>query len=155
MIIYLIDDRGPKGEYANFLQAYAGELPALELKVFTHWQALIDAIAERSPDGIFADMRLDETPREELYGDIEALANTDQFCGNIARAESQIRGMQGLLILRALRERHIMVQAILFAPFAENVRRRITAQTPNLTIIDGLRLEPIRETLTAWSDASR
>lgn len=155
MIIYLIDDRGPKGEYANFLQAYAGELPALELKVFTHWQALIDAIAERSPDGILADMRFDETPREELYGDIEALANTDQFCGNIARAESQIRGMQGLLILRALRERHIMVQAILFAPFAENVRRRITAQTPNLTIIDGLRLEPIRETLTAWSDASR
>ena len=155
MIIYLIDDRGPKGEYANFLQAYAGELPALELKVFTHWQALIDAIAERSPDGILADMRFDETPREELYGDIEALANTDQFCGNIARAESQIRGMQGLLILRALRERHIMVQAILFAPFAENVRRRITAQTPNLTIIDGLRLEPIREPLTAWSDASR
>lgn len=155
MIIYLIDDRGPKGEYANFLHAYANDLPALELKVFTHWQALRDAIAERSPDGILADMRFDETPRAELYGDIEALANTDQFCGNIARAEAQIRGMQGLLILRALREQHIMVPAILFAPFAENVRMRITAQTSNLTIIDGLRLEPIRETLTAWFNASR
>jgi len=150
MRIYLIDDRGSRGEYANFLQAYVQELPPLQLSVFTHWAQLFDALQTSLPDGILADMRFDETPRELLYGDIEALANTDQFCGNLTRAEAQIRGMQGLLILRALREKNINIPAILFAPFADNVRTRIMAQTPNLTIIDGLRFDLVRATLLSW-----
>ncbi len=152
MRIYLIDDRGPRGEYANFLQAYARELPPIQLSVFTHWAQLLTAIQNSLPDGILADMRFDQTPRDLLYGDIEALANNDQFCGNLERAEAQIRGMQGLLILRALREKNIQVPAILFAPFADNVRTRIMAQTPNLTIIDGLRFEPVRSTLFSWTN---
>lgn len=151
MLIYIIDDRGPRGEYANFIQAYETELPPLEFKVFTHHQALVDAIAHKTPDGILADMRFDETPLELLYGDIDALADTDQFCGNKERAEAQIRGMQGLLIIRALRERGILIPAILFAPFPDPVRNRIMAQTPNLTIIDGLLLHEIKTILVRWN----
>ncbi len=150
MLIYLVDDRGARGEYANFIQAYSVLLPPIELCVFTHWEALYSAVESRRPDGLLADMRFDETPTDQLYGDIGALANTDQFCGNRARAEAQVRGMQGLMIVRALRERGVDVPAILFAPFPENVRARIIAQTPNLDIIEGLRFEAVKAVLEQW-----
>lgn len=150
MLLYLIDDRGPRGEYANFIQAYASQLPPLTFQVFTHWNSLWEAVTRQTPDGILADMRFDETPLCQLYGDIDALADTDQFCGNRERAEAQIRGMQGLLIIRALHERGYHMPTILFAPFAEPIRRQIMAQMPNLTIIDGLSLHEIKKTLSSW-----
>ncbi len=154
MLLYLIDDRGARGEYANFITAYEAQLPPLKFEVFTHWSALWDAISKKAPDGLLADMRFDETPLSQLYGDIDALADTDQFCGNRERAEAQIRGMQGLLIIRALRERGCEVPAILFAPFPDPIRNRIMAQTLHLTIIDGLIFNDIKTVLWRWHDGT-
>ncbi|MCL2325245.1 MAG: hypothetical protein FWC40_01895 [Proteobacteria bacterium] len=147
MLVYLVDDRGPRGEYASFINAYAQALPPMVLAVYTHWAALFEAIEAERPACLLADMRFDETPTKELYGDIVALANTEQFCGNLERAEAQIRGMQGLLIIRALRERGIDVPVILFAPFPEDVRTRILTQLAPIQIIDGLVFREVQTAL--------
>jgi len=147
MLVYLVDDRGPRGEYASFLNAYAQALPHMTLAVYTHWATLFEAIQVERPACLLADMRFDETPAEKLYGDIVALANTEQFCGNLERAEAQIRGMQGLIIIRALRERGIDVPAILFAPFSQDVRARILTQLAPIQIIDGLVFREVQTAL--------
>ena len=147
MLIYLVDDRGIEGEYADFLCAHAQSLIAFELEVFTHWTALCQAIEQRKPDVILADMRFDMIPREELYGDIEGLANTERFCGNLARAEAQVRGMQGLLICRALREIKCHIPIILFASIEPAIEQQITRTLAPLKVIKGLILADVRKAL--------
>lgn len=148
MRIYLIDDRGKEGEYAGFLHAHKTSLPIFELEVFTHWAALLDAIHLQMPDVILADMRFDETPTAQLYGDIDALANSDRFCGNRERAEAQIRGMQGLMICKALRENHVQVPILLFASLAPQVAAHAIKTLSPLSIVEGLRLGAVRTFLT-------
>lgn len=147
MLIYLVDDRGVQGEYADFLHAHAQSLISFELKVFTHWAALYQAIEQQKPDVILADMRFDMIPKEELYGDIEGLAATEQFCGNLERAEAQVRGMQGLLICRALREHKIATPIILFASIAPAIERQISSSLAPIKVIQGLILADVRQTL--------
>ena len=147
MLIYLVDDRGIEGEYADFLYAHAQSLIAFELEVFTHWTALCQAIEQRKPDVILADMRFDMIPREELYGDIEGLANTERFCGNLARAEAQVRGMQGLLICRALREIKCHIPIILFPSIDPAIEQQITRTLAPLKVIKGLILADVRKAL--------
>ena len=95
------------------------------------------------PDLIILDMRFDEITRDQLYGDIEALANTEHFCGNTERAEAQVRGMQGLLISRAIREHNIQVPIILFASLAPNVEKHVMETLRPISIIKGLILDEI------------
>lgn len=147
MLIYLVDDRGKDGEYAGFLHAHKDSLPVFSLEVFTHWSALYHAILERQPDVILADMRFDETPVDALYGDITALANSDRFCGNKERAEAQIRGMQGLLICRALREHRIFVPILLFASLAPQVSQHAVETLSPMMIVEGLRIAVVRQFL--------
>lgn len=147
MRLYLVDDRGKTGEYADFLHAHAESLPSFELEVFTHWQTLFDAINEQPPAAVLADMRFDEIPTSELYGDIEALANSERFGGNVERAETQIRGMQGLLICRALREHGVRVPIILFASLAPQILKNITQTLAPITVIEGLILTDVRKAL--------
>ena len=143
MRFYLVDDRGINGEYAAFLHTYRDRFPAYSLDVFTHWDALYTAIGNHAPDLILADMRFDEIPREQLYGDIEALANSERFCGNTERAEAQVRGMQGLLISRALREHQIHTPIILFASLKPSVAANILETLAPIRIIEGLILDEI------------
>ena len=145
MLIYIVDDRGVHGEYADFLNAHQSCLPAFELEVFTHWSALYEAIQKKMPSLIVADMRFDESPREELYGDIEGLA--ERFCGNVERAEAQVRGMQGMLICRALREHGVKQPIILFASIAPNVSAQLTRTLAPLRVIEGLMLDEVRSAL--------
>ncbi|MBR4986802.1 MAG: hypothetical protein IKY83_13805 [Proteobacteria bacterium] len=147
MKLYLIDDRGVTGEYADFLNAHRDSLPSFELEVFTHFSPLLDAIHRQMPSAILADMRFDMIPTEELYGDIDALANTEQFCGNRERAEAQIRGMQGLLICRALREQRIGVPEILFASLAPQIAANVVRRLAPIRIIEGLILSDVRDAL--------
>ena len=147
MLIYLVDDRGEEGEYSGFLYAHKDSLPPFELQVFTHWAALHKAIETQTPNIIFADMRFDETSTADLYGDIEALANTDRFCGNKSRAEIQIRGMQGLMICRALREHHIDVPILLFASLPPQVANHAIQTLAPMTIVEGLRIKVVRDFL--------
>ncbi len=143
MRIYLVDDRGIHGEYAAFLHTYKDRFPAFTLDVFTHWASLYQAIQTELPDLIVADMRFDEIHRDQLYGDIDALANSDRFCGNRERAETQIRGMQGLLICRALREHKIQTPIILFATLQPQIVANIVQTLAPIRIIQGLILEQI------------
>lgn len=147
MLIYIVDDRGIEGEYVEFLHAHRESLPSFEVKVYTHWQALYEAIEERHPSVILADMRFDATPKEALYGDIEGLAATSQFCGNLERAEAQIRGMQGLLICRALREHHVKEPIILFASLSPQVEQNVRRSLSPLRVIEGLKLSEVRSAL--------
>ncbi|MBQ1924699.1 MAG: hypothetical protein II767_03055 [Proteobacteria bacterium] len=147
MKLYLIDDRGSTGEYADFLNAHRESLPAFELEVFTHYSPLLDAVNRQMPSAILADMRFDMIPAEELYGDIDALANTEQFCGNRDRAEAQIRGMQGLLVCRLLRERQVRVPEILFASLPPQIAANVTRSLAPIRIIEGLILNDVREAL--------
>jgi FixJ family two-component response regulator len=147
MLIYIVDDRGIHGEYAEFLHAHKDSLPAFELEVFTHWQTLYEAILNKRPSAILADMRFDAIDRSELYGDIEGLANTDRFCGNTERAEAQIRSMQGMLICRALREHQITVPIILFASLAPAIQKNVTQTLQPIRIIEGLILHDVRDAL--------
>lgn len=145
MLIYIVDDRGTHGEYADFLRAHRESLPAFELEVFTHWQALYDAMNQKMPSVVVADMRFDAIPREELYGDIEGLANT--FCGNVERAEAQVRGMQGMLICRALREHGMHMPILLFASLPPNVKAQISKTLAPIRVIEGLVIHEVREAL--------
>lgn len=147
MKLYLIDDRGETGEYADFLNAHRESLPAFELEVFTHFAALLEAVRREMPGAILADMRFEMIPADELYGDIDALANTEQFCGNRDRAEAQIRGMQGLLVCRALREQQVRVPMILFASLSPGVEANVKRQLAPIRIIEGLILSDVREAL--------
>lgn len=147
MKLYLIDDRGETGEYADFLNAHRESLPEFELEVFTHFASLLEAVRREMPGAILADMRFDMIPADELYGDIDALANTEQFCGNRDRAEAQIRGMQGLLVCRALREQQVRVPMILFASLAPGVEANVKRQLAPIRIIEGLILSDVREAL--------
>ena len=145
MRIYIVDDRGNHGEYADFLEAHRASLPEFSLSVFTHWSALYDAVCAQPPSAIIADMRFDEIPREELYGDIAGLA--EKFGGNEERAEAQVRGMQGLLICRALREHGVRVPIILFASLAPNVATQVSRTLAPIRIIEGLILQDVRAAL--------
>ena len=147
MLIYIVDDRGIHGEYVEFLHAYSGRLPSFETEVFTHWQALYEAISRRQPDVVMADMRFDATPSDELYGDIDGLAQTSQFGGNRDRAEAQIRGMQGLLICRALREHQIRVPIILFASLPAQSVQNVQRMLQPIRVIEGLILNDVRDAL--------
>lgn len=147
MLIYLVDDRGSIGEYAEFLHAHRESLPKFSLKVFTCWNDLITAIQQQSPNVILADMRFDAIPAENLYGDIDGLANTVRFCGNRERAEAQIRGMQGLIICRALRENNITVPIILFASLAPQIKTNVTKSLAPIRIIEGLMINEVRTSL--------
>ena len=147
MRIYLVDDRGIDGEYAAFLNTYKDRFPPFSLDVFTHWTPLLNAIQLNQPDLILADMRFDEIKREQLYGDIDALANSERFCGNTERAEAQIRGMQGLLICRALREHQIQIPIILFATLNPLVVENILKSLAPIRIIKGLILDDIMRAL--------
>ena len=154
MRIYLVDDRGRDGEYMAFIHAYHSLLPEYTMEVFTHWQPLFDAIQHEPPDLILADMRFDLVTREQLYGDIEALANSEHFGGNTERAEAQVRGMQGLLVCRALRENCVQIPIILFASLAPNVEQNVVQKLAPIRIIKGLILEEIlqamRELVPGW-----
>ena len=154
MRIYLVDDRGQNGEYLAFIHAYRGQMPEYTMDVFTHWQPMFDAIIKNPPDLILADMRFDLVTREQLYGDIDALANSEHFGGNYERAEAQVRGMQGLLISRALRDNHISVPIILFASLAPKVEQNVIQKLAPIRIIKGLILEEIlqamRELVPEW-----
>ena len=147
MLIYLVDDRGSNGEYAEFLHAHRESLPQFSLEVFTCWNELLSAIRQKSPSVILADMRFDLIPTECLYGDIEGLANTDRFCGNRERAEAQIRGMQGLIICRALRENNISVPIVLFASLAPQIKTNVTKSLAPIRIIEGLMINEVRSSL--------
>ncbi len=149
MRIYLVDDRGINGEYAAFWHTYKDRFPVFTLDVFTHWASLYQAIQDALPDLIIADMRFDEIHRDQLYGDIEALANSERFCGNRERAETQIRGMQGLLICRALREHQIHTPIILFATLQPQIVANIVQTLAPIRIIKGLILDQI---LAAYND---
>ena len=147
MLIYLIDDRGQDSEYQAFIHAYRAQLPAYSMKVFTHWNEMYQAISEQKPDLILADMRFDLIPSEQLYGDIQSLAQSDHFGGNVERAEIQVRGIQGLLICRALRDHHIDTPIILFASLTEAVTRNALNTLAPICIIKGLILDEIIQAL--------
>lgn len=147
MLVYLVDDLGENGEYAGFLQTYRMELPQFDLHVFDNYHSLIHAVTKKMPDVILADMRFDTTPRDMLYGDIDGLAESDAFCGNKTRAEAHVRGMQGLLICRALRESKIAVPIILFASLPQNVAAHVSKTLAPITIIEGLIFNRVRESL--------
>lgn len=145
--IYLIDDLGEIGEYAGFLNAHATSLPKFQVRIFTHYAALQQAIAQSTPDFILADMRFDTIPTSQLHGDIDALALSEAFGGNRQRAEAQIRGMQGLLICRALREDGYTKPIILFASLPQHVAEHVTRTLAPLQIIQGLILSDVKRAL--------
>ena len=147
MNIYLIDDLGDSGEYAGFLMAHRAVLPQFTLHIFTHLQALLDAIHTQMPDVLLADMRFDNIPLSQLYGDIQGLAQTEAFCGNFERAEAQVRGMQGLLICRGLRAEHIPIPIILFASLPPSIIEHVSQTLAPIHIIEGLILKHVKTIL--------
>lgn len=151
MRIYLIDDLGKNGEYAGFLNTYRTELPPFDLSIFDHYASLKSAIDVCPPDVVLADMRFDTTPVDKLYGSIEGLANSDAFCGNLASAEAYVRGMQGLLICRALRVVGVRVPIILFASLPPNVAQNVLATLAPFTLIEGLILRDVKKALEGIS----
>ena len=147
MLIYLIDDRGQDSEYKAFIHAYRAQFPAYTMEVFTHWNEMYNAIERQKPDLFLSDMRFDLIHPEQLYGDIQGLAQSDHFGGNIERAETQVRGLQGLLICRALRDHHINTPIILFASLAENVANNAIRTLAPICIIKGLILDEILQAM--------
>ncbi|MFA5624935.1 MAG: hypothetical protein WC966_07760 [Bradymonadales bacterium] len=146
MLVYLVDDRGTRGEYMHFLKAYAQQLPPLVLHVFTHWDALNKAIQNRVPDAVILDMRFDETPLALLV-DAKDLASGAPKSNEDAMKESRVRDNQGVLILRALRAEQYKMPVILFAALAPKQEERLLDVAAPLYIIEGLILSELRDTL--------
>ena len=91
------------------------------------------------------------TPRGELYGDIDGLAQTEAFGGNVGRAEAQVRGMQGLLICRALRQSGFQNPIILFASLAQNITDHLRLTLAPIHVIEGLILRDVKAVLEGIS----
>lgn len=147
MLVYLVDDRGARGEYAHFLKAYAQQLPPLDFVVFTHWVALREALLEQLPCAILLDMRFDETPPSLLLGSPEASSDDASLPPDPALAQTQIRENQGILILRAIRHLGVQVPIVLFATLPEKQQQRMLNIANPLVIIDGLILNELRAAL--------
>ncbi len=103
----------------------------------------------QKPNLFLLDMRFEKTPVEQLYGDIDAIANNQVFCGNRSRAEAMLRSMQGLLIAKALRNQY-KIPIILFASLEREQRKRAQIQLAPIQIIEGLILSDVKNAL-AWA----
>jgi CheY-like chemotaxis protein len=148
----VVDDRGAQGEYAHFLKAHHNRLPPLTLDVYTSWRAFTASLAAATPDLILLDMRFDDGPVEHLAGDLDALTRSARFSGDRARAEAQLRGIQGVFILQALRDdRHLRAPVILFGTLPKVQSDRLLERYGPLRILDGLLFEGVREALT-WAE---
>ena len=150
MRTFLIDDRGPAGEYAHFLKAHREQLPLLELRVFSSWAAVTGPLAESPPQLVLLDMHFDDGPIEDLCGDIEALAASERFGGDRARAEAQMRRHQGVFMVQALRDGDFAGPIILFGSLPKAQAERLLERYAPLKIVEGLIFEAVRESLT-WA----
>ena len=148
MLTYLVDDRGGRGEYAHFLDAHSDRLPRLDLAVFSCWRQLEGALRESRPALVLLDMHFDEGEVEDLFGDVEKLAASARFAGDHARAEAQLRKLQGAFIVQGLRERSLFVgPIILFGSLPKQQAERMKAEFGPLSIVEGLIYDEVRQAL--------
>lgn len=153
MRTYLVDDRGAGGEYAHFLAAHGDRLPGIELQVLTNWSQLVAQLEVLEPHLILLDMHFDEGPAEALCGDLETLSNSARFSGDRERAEAQLRRMQGVFIVQALRENAgYRGPIILFGTLPRPQSDRLLEKYAPLRIVEGLLFEGVRESLE-WARA--
>jgi len=146
----LVDDRGPKGEYAYFLRAHRERLPPLELDVLTNWRDLEAQLAVQHPELVLLDMRFDDGRVEDFAGDLDALARSARFAGDRQRAEAQLRRVQGVFLLQALRQSRFQGPIILFGTLPEQQSTRLCQRLAPLIILEGLLFEGVREALS-WA----
>jgi hypothetical protein len=148
----VVDDRGMQGEYVHFLKAHRERLPPLSLDVHTSWRSFTASLSVQMPDLVLLDMRFDDGPVDQLAGDVEALTRSARFGGDRARAEAQIRGLQGVFILQALRDEvSLRVPVILFGTLPKVQSDRLLERYGPVRILDGLLFEGVREAL-AWAE---
>ncbi len=152
MLTYLVDDRGSRGEYAHFLQAHGERLPPLSLEVFCTWTDVAQRLQAQRPDLVLLDMHFDETAPEALCGDLDALASSARFGGDRVRAEAQLRRLQGVFILQALRRLPWHGPAVLFGSLPPQQAERLLDQHGPLRIVEGLIFDAVREALL-WAAA--
>lgn len=147
MLTMLVDDRGASGEYAHFLEAHQEHLPALELEVLSNWRELEPRLAASTPDLILLDMRFDTGSAEGLAGDLDALAQSARFGGDRQRAEAQLRKMQGVFLLQALRGAGFAGPVILFGSLPSSQAARLVQRYSPLRLVEGLLYEGVRKSL--------
>lgn len=154
MKTFLVDDRGIKGEYAHFLRAHQSRIPTLTLSVFDSWAAVKARLDEDGlPQLILLDMRFDDGPVENLAGDLHALANSTRFAGDASRAEVQLRRLQGVFLLQALREEAgYSGPVVLFGTLPRGQAQRLLKRYAPLKILEGLLFEGVREALE-WASS--
>jgi DNA-binding NtrC family response regulator len=78
-------------------------------------------LAENQASAVFLDMRFDRTPRDELFGDVEATA--DRFNGDPIQARRFLEDHQGTFILKALREAGHPHRVVVSHDFSDQPRR--------------------------------
>lgn len=152
LLTYLVDDRGENGEYLHFLRAHGDRLQELELEVVTNWVELRDRMSMERPELILLDMQFDQGAVRDLCGDLNALASSARFGGDVQRAEAQLRRLQGVFILQALRGTGFRGPIVLFGTLPEAQAERLLSQYGPLRIVEGLLYEGVREALT-WARA--
>jgi len=147
MRTYLVDDRGPGGEYAHFLRAHRERLPDIELQVFSNWEELERLIDAERPELVLLDMHFDDGPVEALCGDLDKLSESARFAGDRDRAEAQLRRVQGVFIVQALRDAGFAGPIVLFGTLPAPQSERLIERFGPLMIVEGLLFEGVRKAL--------
>jgi len=104
-------------EYTSTLDRFLGD--EFEFVRAGDGPAALEALAARSFDAVFLDMRFDRAPR--LIGDEVALV--ERFSGDEDRARRFLEDNQGAYVLAALREAGCMLPAVFSYDFDGEPRR--------------------------------
>ena len=90
----------------------------------------------------------DEGALNQLYGDVEKLAASARFAGDLCRAEAQIRKLQGAFIAQGLRtEGAILGPIVLFGSLPKQHAERMVTSFGPLQIVEGLIFDAVRSAL--------
>lgn len=87
-------------EYEEFARLFLAERYEIEA---AHSAAEALTVIEDGADALLIDLRFERAAREDLLGDMEAVAKR-LFAGDLERAARWLKDQQGTLILGALRE---------------------------------------------------
>ena len=101
-------------EYVEFARLFVGD--AFEVLAARSAREALALLADPGADALLVDLRFDRAPREDLIGDVDALA-ARLFGGDRARAFRHVQDQQGALVLGALREAGFPQRAVFVHDF--------------------------------------
>jgi hypothetical protein len=101
-------------EYVEFARLFVGD--AFDVLAARSAREALALLTDPGADALLVDLRFDRAPREDLVGDVDALA-ARLFGGDRARALRHVQDQQGALVLGALREAGFPQRAVFVHDF--------------------------------------